>query len=51
MQGAKELRILAQSFNHMAQKLRESFRELEIVNQELEERSFGTNQRFKRKLI
>jgi len=38
MQGAKELRILAQAFNHMAQKLRESFSELEVANQELEQR-------------
>jgi phosphoserine phosphatase RsbU/P len=38
MQGAKELRILAQAFNHMAQKLRASFRELEVANQELEQR-------------
>lgn len=38
MQGAKELRVLAQSFNHMAQKLRESFRALEVANQELEQR-------------
>lgn len=38
MQGAKELKILAQAFNHMAQKLRESFRELEAANQELEQR-------------
>lgn len=38
MQGAKELRILAQAFNQMAQKLRESFRELAVINQELEQR-------------
>lgn len=38
MQGAKELRVLAQAFNHMAQKLRESFSELEVANQELEQR-------------
>jgi sigma-B regulation protein RsbU (phosphoserine phosphatase) len=38
MQGAKELRILAQAFNHMAQKLRESFSELAVMNQELEQR-------------
>jgi sigma-B regulation protein RsbU (phosphoserine phosphatase) len=38
MQGAKELRILAQAFNHMAQKLRESFTDLAAANQELEQR-------------
>ena len=38
MQGAKELRVLAQAFNHMALKLRESFTALEEANQELEQR-------------
>jgi sigma-B regulation protein RsbU (phosphoserine phosphatase) len=36
--GAKELRVLAQSFNHMAQQLRESFTALEQANEELEQR-------------
>lgn len=36
--GVKELRVLAQSFNHMAQQLRESFIALEEANQELEHR-------------
>jgi len=38
MHGAKELRVLAQAFNHMAQKLRESFTALEEANEELEQR-------------
>jgi sigma-B regulation protein RsbU (phosphoserine phosphatase) len=38
MQGAKELSVLAQAFNHMALKLRESFTALEEANQELEQR-------------
>jgi signal transduction histidine kinase len=36
--GIKELNTLAQSFNQMAQQLRESFTELEILNEALEER-------------
>ena len=38
IQGAKELRILAQAFNHMAQKLRETFTDLAAANEELEQR-------------
>lgn len=38
MHGVKELRVLAQSFNHMAQQLRESFTALEQANEELEQR-------------
>jgi serine phosphatase RsbU (regulator of sigma subunit) len=38
MQGAKELSVLAQAFNHMALKLRESFTALEEANEELEQR-------------
>lgn len=36
--GVKELRVLAQSFNHMAQQLRESFTALGKANEELENR-------------
>ncbi|MBD1806715.1 SpoIIE family protein phosphatase [Microcoleus sp. FACHB-SPT15] len=36
--SVKELRVLAQAFNHMAQKLRESFTALEKANEELEGR-------------
>jgi sigma-B regulation protein RsbU (phosphoserine phosphatase) len=36
--SVKELRVLAQAFNHMAQKLRESFTALEKANEELEQR-------------
>lgn len=36
--GAKELRVLAQAFNHMAQQLHESFNALDAANQELEQR-------------
>ncbi|MBW4616748.1 MAG: response regulator [Desmonostoc vinosum HA7617-LM4] len=36
--GVEELGILAQSFNQMAEQLRESFTELEITNQNLENR-------------
>ncbi|MGE5655681.1 MAG: SpoIIE family protein phosphatase [Actinomycetota bacterium] len=38
VKGSHELRTLAQSFNQMAQQLRESFHALEIVNSELENR-------------
>jgi sigma-B regulation protein RsbU (phosphoserine phosphatase) len=36
--SVKELRVLAQAFNHMAQKLRESFTALEKANEVLEQR-------------
>jgi signal transduction histidine kinase/DNA-binding NarL/FixJ family response regulator len=36
--GVKELGVLSQSFNHMAQQLRDSFATLEKTNQELENR-------------
>ena len=38
MKGVHELEVLAESFNHMAQQLRESFTALEEAKQELEQR-------------
>jgi len=38
MKGVNELEVLAESFNHMAQQLRESFIALEVAKQELEQR-------------
>jgi sigma-B regulation protein RsbU (phosphoserine phosphatase) len=38
MKGVNELEVLADSFNHMAQQLRESFIALEVAKQELEQR-------------
>jgi sigma-B regulation protein RsbU (phosphoserine phosphatase) len=38
MKGVNELEVLAESFNHMAQQLRESFIALEQAKQELEQR-------------
>ena len=38
LKGVNELEVLAESFNHMAQQLRESFIALEVAKQELEQR-------------
>jgi len=38
LKGVNELEVLADSFNHMAQQLRESFIALEVAKQELEQR-------------
>jgi len=38
LKGVNELEVLAESFNHMAQQLRDSFIALEVAKQELEQR-------------
>jgi signal transduction histidine kinase len=45
VKGIEELEILAQSFNHMARQLQESFTALETANQQLEETNLELEQR------